>query len=104
MINVTDVVSVLNRYPNGTRLRIVLEEGRIILEGVIDTIYETCNNLDDNDGRCVEYYACAFMITRVAKNFSTTKFEEDTLLELSKYNEPLQIELQDGTVIWEKQE
>ena len=97
-----EVVEILRKYPNGTWLKVIFGEKEIILGGIIDTIYETCNEFEEADERYREYYACAFMIKQVIKNASIVKYQNGMLIELSEYNIPSKIELSDESVVWEK--
>lgn len=102
LLDVDDIIKVLNRYPNGTWLKIALKDGCIV-SGVIDTIYETCNDFDENDSRYREYYACAFKISHIAESSFSYNYKPGMLIELSRYHEPTKIELEDGENIWLKE-
>ncbi len=100
--DVTNIIKVLNHYPNGTWLKILLKDGCVI-SGVIDTIYETCNDFDEDDSRYREDYACAFEISYIAEGSFSYNYKPGMLIELSRYNEPTKIELEDGESIWPKE-
>ena len=97
-----EIVETLRKYSNGTWLKVIFGKEDVVLEGVIDTVYETCNEFDETNDHYREYYACAFMITQVIKNTSIMKYQNGMLIELSEYNIPTKIELSDESVIWEK--
>ena len=97
-----EMMKQINKFPNGTFLKVSWENEKIILEGKIDTIYESDNGLEDEDENYLEYYACALMVERVIKNLSGKKIEAGNLIEISIENEPSYIMLADGNVIWEK--
>ena len=40
---IDDMVREISKYPNGTYLKIEWENSQLVLEGIIDTIYETDN-------------------------------------------------------------
>ena len=92
----------ISNYPNGTFLKITWEYGNMVIEGVIDTIYKTDNGLDMDDKEYQEFYACAVMVKKVISNLKMEKLKMNQLIELSKANQPTSIELEDGTIIWEK--
>ena len=88
-------------YPNGTWLRIIWASRGVIVEGSIDTVYETDNGLDMEDSEYDEFYACAIRIEKVIGNLQEDNISPGNLMELSKSNPPSRIELKDGTLIWE---
>ncbi|MFR1436619.1 MAG: hypothetical protein ACLSS9_15675 [Acutalibacteraceae bacterium] len=95
-----DMMRKVNEYPNGTFLRIIWASGEFIVEGLIDTIYETDNGMDLEDEGYREYYACAVMVKKVIYHTEPFTPASDRLMELSVNNQPSSIELKDGTVIW----
>lgn len=95
-----DMMRKVNEYPNGTFLRIIWASGEFIVEGLIDTIYETDNGMDLEDEGYREYYACAVMAKKVIYHTEPFTPASDRLMELSVNNQPSSIELKDRTVIW----
>jgi len=78
----------------------------LVIKGVIDTFSETDNGLDEANPDYKEYYMCVIEITDIVKlpyNYLFNKKIGD-LVELSEVNEPMRIELDNGEVIWEKQD
>ena len=92
----------IGKYSNGTYLKVEWENGQLVLEGIIDTIYESDNGLDEEDDNYKEFYACAFRIEKVCKNSMDKACEINNLIELSIENQPTLIALQDGSIIWKK--
>lgn len=90
------------KYSNGTYLIVEWEYGRVVLEGIIDTIYESNNGLDEEDNNYKEFYACAFKIKKICKNSSSKIYGVDNLIELSIENQPTLIALADSSIIWKK--
>lgn len=88
------------KYANGTYLDVVWNYGELVLSGSIDTIYETNNGFDEDEDGYKEFYACAFRVNNIITNKERKDFEANTLIEISIENQPTQIMLQDGTVIW----
>lgn len=77
----------------------------MIIEGEIDTVYETDNGLeedDDDDDKYREFYACTVTVKKVINNSIDKIVNTDDLVEVSIENSPTSIELGDGTLIWEK--
>ena len=97
-----EMLEKISRYPNGTFLRISWEDGKLIIEGEIDTVYETDNGLEDDDDKYQEFYACTVTVKRVISNLMYKTVKTDDLVEISIENSPTSIELGDGTLIWEK--
>lgn len=60
-----EMIQKINAYPNGTFLKIIWDYGKIVVEGVIDTIYETDNGLEEEEDGYQEFYVCAFMVKKV---------------------------------------
>lgn len=96
-----EMIKKISVYPNGTFLKINWEYGKVIIEGIIDTIYETNNGLDEDEDGYQEFYACAVMIKKVINMLEGEKVNVNELIEISNENQPTSIELEDGTIIWE---
>lgn len=94
-----EMMRAISRYPNGTVLKVSWQFGRIVVEGLIDTIYETDNGSEGTEDYR-EYFACAFKIQKIIQNLGDVDLEQGQLIEISKYNEPTSIELEDRTIIW----
>jgi hypothetical protein len=95
-----EMIEKISRYPNGTFLRISWEGGNLIIEGEIDTVYETDNGLEEDEDKYLEFYACTVTVKKIINN-SIDKFVNiDDLVEVSIENPPTSIELGDGTLIW----
>lgn len=92
----------ISACPNGTPLRISWDSGKAVIEGIIDTIYETDNGAEMDKEQYLEFYACAVLIKRIIRNLSSRPLTANTLIEVSIENQPSKIELANGTVIWEK--
>ena len=97
-----EMLEKISRYPNGTFLKISWENGNLIIEGEIDTVYETDNGLDEDDDKYQEFYACTVTVHKVINNLTYKIINTDDLVEVSIENSPTRIELDDGTLIWEK--
>lgn len=96
-----EMMKAIHVYPNGTSLQVEYENGKTILEGRIDTVFESCNCLEEEDPNYKEYYACAFRIDRILRNAGNNMYTVGRLIEISIDYEPTRI-LHDGSVIWEK--
>lgn len=97
-----ELLTAINKYPNGTKLIINWKNGMEI-KGDIDTIYETNNGLEMDEEGYQEYYACAFNVL-VILNSSEEKsnIEVGGLIEVSMQDPPMRVTLEDGTLVWEK--
>ena len=95
-----EMMQVLSKYPNGTLLRFCWDYGVLVIDGTIDTIYETDNSADENSKEYQEFYACAIQIKRIIKNTTNKFLMVNSLVEVSINNQPTSIELSDGAVIW----
>ena len=94
-----EMICKIDRYYNGDRLVIKFKDG-MILSGVIDTIYETNNELDECDSEYQEYYACTFLVKKVIKT-GQRDYQENDLIEISRFNEPCLILDADDNVVWD---
>lgn len=94
-----EMMQTISRYPNGTVLKVSWQFGKIVIEGLIDTIYETDNGLENTEDYR-EYFACAFKVQKIIRNLGGVNLERGQLIEISKYNEPTSIELENHTIIW----
>ena len=90
----------LSTHPNGTFLRISWDFGKVVIEGTLDTIYETDNGAEMDGEQYQEFYACAVLVKRIVRNLSNSPLAVNSLTEVSVENPPSAIELADGTVIW----
>lgn len=97
-----EMMKAISKYANGTWLKVEWENGQLILEGKIDTIYESNNGLEEEDEGYKEFYACAFNVEKVINNSKDKECQEGALIEISIENEPTLIVLNDGNVIWRK--
>lgn len=95
-----EMLKVLNKYPNGTYLILHWEKEEISLEGIIDTMYESNNGLDEDEDGYLEFYACAFKIYKIIQKPSDYAVKANELIEISILNKPSIIKLKDGMVIW----
>lgn len=121
MIKDDKMMKSISQYPNGTYLKLEWKNSHLILEGEIDTIYESENEFDEEDDNYIEYYACAFRIGRILKvlqdkeckansliEVSTLKrkdkeYKINDLIEISILNQPSLITLEDGSIVWQKE-
>ncbi len=90
----------ISKYANGTYLKVEWGNGKLVLGGRIDTIYESDNGLDEDDAGYKEFYACAFRIDKIFKNPKDTIYEVGSLIEISVENKPTLITLQSGSMLW----
>lgn len=84
------------------QVRVSAAKGRdgTVLYGYLDTIYETDNGLDDDDPNYQEYYACTFLVEKVIKT-GQRDYQENDLIEISRFNEPCLILDADDNVVWD---
>ena len=105
------------REPGDTLLRVEWKDLGLMLEGVIDTCYESCNCLEEDDPDYKEYYACTLRITRMLQCPANFPKQAGDLIEISidrqcltsagRGNEapffldpPTEIRREDGTLVW----
>ena len=91
----------LVKYPNGTDLIIFWNNRGLVLQGKIDTVYESNNCIEEDDPEYKEFYACAFEIVKVLQKPIDFEKREGDLIEISMEDQPSFISLLDGTVVWE---
>lgn len=97
-----EMMKQISKYPNGTYLRVEWQHGQLVLEGKIDTIYESDNGLEEEEDGYKEFYACAFRIEKILNNNINKRFILNSLIEISIENEPTVITLKDGCILWKK--
>ncbi|MCH5185002.1 MAG: hypothetical protein J1F64_02640 [Oscillospiraceae bacterium] len=95
-----EMMKKINKYPNGTYLKIEFSDGLLVLYGTIDTMYETNNGLEEDEDGYKEFYACLISIEKIITNLSDNILQEGDLIEISIEDQPTLIETRDGTVIW----
>lgn len=103
-MDMDEMMREINKYPNGTYLKLEWEDRQLVLEGIIDTIYETDNRLDEEDTRYREFYACAFKIEKTIQNLEDKDCNINNLIEISVENQPSLIMLYDGSIVWKNKE
>lgn len=101
-MDMDEMIREISKYPNGTYLKLECEDGQLVLEGKIDTIYETDNRLDEEDIRYREFYACAVKIKKIIQNLKDKDCNINDLIEISVENQPALITLYDGSIVWKK--
>lgn len=97
-----EMMKMINKYPNGTYLKVEWGNGQLVLEGRIDTIYESNNGFDEEDDGYEEFYACAFSVENIINNLKNVECHIGDLVEISIENEPTKIAIEDGSIIWRK--
>ena len=95
-----EMMKEISKYANGTYLKVEWESGKLILDGRIDTIYESDNGLDEEDAGYKEFYACAFRVENILENSKDTICTVGSLIEISVENQPTLITLQNGSIVW----
>lgn len=95
-----EMMRIISRYPNGTYLKVSWGFENVVIGGLIETIYETDNGLEEDAEDYQEYFACLFKVEKIVQNLEKVSIKKGQLLEISKCNKPTNIELADGTVIW----
>lgn len=78
-----EMMKVISRYVNETYLKVEWENGQLVLEGKIDTIYESNNGLDEEEDGYKEFYARVFRIEKILKNSSFKVYDINVLIEIS---------------------
>jgi hypothetical protein len=102
MLELDEMMRRIMHYPNGTALYVFWIEKGLELEGVIDTVYETYNFLEEDDPDYREFYACAIRITKILQKPADLERTEGNLIEISIEDQPSLITLLDGTVVWQE--
>ncbi len=97
-----EMMKEISQYSNGTYLRVEWECGQLVLEGKIDTIYESDNGLEEDDDGYKEFYACAFRVEKIISNENNKSIVLNSLIEISIENQPTKITLKDGNILWIK--
>lgn len=97
-----ELIRVINRYPNGTKL-IIKYNINFIIKGEIDTIYETNNDFDEDEEGYEEYYACAFNVKSIQGDVpEELNVDVGSLVEVSMQKPPLGVYLENGIALWER--
>ena len=97
---IDEMMKEIFKLKNGTILDITWERLNLHIKGKIDTVYESCNCLEEDDPNYKEYYACCVEIIKVIKSNETFQKKEGDFIEISVDNQPSKIELENGTIIW----
>ena len=98
-----EMIQKISAYPNGTYLKVIWSYGKEEIEGILATVYETDNGLEEDDDGYEEFYAVAIKVKKIIGNFLGNKIDINQLVEVSQKNQPIKITLKDGSIIWEKQ-
>jgi len=100
---VDNLLKAINQYPNGTDIIVEWEDGYIV-SGIIDTIYETDNELDPDEKAYQEFYVCLLFVNDIIEpsNNEKTHFSVGDFIEISMQKPPLRVCLKDKTIIWEQ--
>ena len=94
-------------YPSGTKLTVswdnkdIIPTEKLVLQGIIDTVYESNNCLAKDDPEYKEFSACIIQIKKIISKPGSFKKKAGDLVEISIENQPTQIALSDGTIVWE---
>ena len=116
----------IGEYPSGTII-IVKWKNKLEVKGIIDTVYDTNNGLDDDEDGYKEFYACLLEVIEIVKE-SAIYSDMDTedliyvsmknppremktgyanikvgdFIDISIENTPVEVKLENGTIIWSK--
>ncbi len=99
---IDEMMKKILKLKNGTILNIIWEKTSLHIVGKIDTVFESCNCLEEDDPNYKEFYACCVEIIKIIKSNDLFDKKEDDFIEVSIDNEPSRIELEDRTLVWEK--
>ena len=120
------LINTIDKYPAGTII-IIKWKNELEVKGEIDSFYDADNGLNKDEDGYKRFYACSLYIVEILKE--TTGYaaieDEDFIyvsmqnppqemkrgyynikgggwLEISIQNLPIEVKLEDGTVIWSK--
>jgi len=82
----------------------VLWENNLYLKVIVDTVFETDNGLDMDDEEYQEFYMGLLEIQKIINYPTNETFDRNVgeCIEISIMNEPVRIELEDHTILWNK--
>ena len=80
---IDEMVRTLSQYPNGTFLRLSWDCESFVIDGILDTIYETDNGADEGSKEYQEFYACAIQIKHIIKSSENRTLALNSLIEIS---------------------
>ena len=96
------LISAINKYPTGTIIIIKWVHAQEIIARTI-TLDESDNGLDDDADGYNEFYVFIIKIIEILKKSILYKnVKAGDLIELSMEDPPIEVKLEDGTVIWSK--
>lgn len=91
----------LSNFPNGTYIKVEWDSAKLVLGGLIETIYQTDNGLPESVSDYKEFYAMVFRIKDVLKNESGQLYTGNMVMEISALSAPSRIWSQHDMVIWQ---
>ena len=97
-----EMMSVLNKFPNATYVKLEWNSAKLILGGLIETIYQTDNGLPESVSDYREYYAMVFRIKDVIKNESGQIYTGNMVMEVSAFSAPSRIWAQNDILLWQE--
>ncbi|MEH7108216.1 hypothetical protein [Bacillus sp. JJ1764] len=99
-----DIVKAIAKYPNKEMFLIEWANG-FKIEAELDTIYETCNDLEYGEPGYKEYRASCFRIKKILQHSNESrdlKLTEGHLYEVSMEEPPVSLFLlSSGNLIWQ---
>ena len=96
------MLKAIMHLPMKTGLIVTMKNGETIT-GIIDTLYEDDNDLDFGSEGYEEFYSCVSEVTEVSR-VSNTVYQPGQLTEINCKCPIEQVQLFDGTVIWNASE
>ena len=96
------MLKAIMHLPMKTGLIVTMKNGETIT-GIIDTLYEDDNDLDFGSEGYEEFYSCVIEVTEVSR-VSNTVYQPGQLTEIKCKCPIEQVQLFDGTVIWNASE
>lgn len=95
------MMRLISSFPNGTYIKVEWDSAKLVLGGLIETVYQTDNGLPESVGDYKEYYAMVFRIKDVLKNESGQVYTGNMVMEISEFSAPSRIWSQHDMMIWQ---
>lgn len=95
------LMQVMSMYRCGTKMILRWRNG-IEIKGKKDTMYDTCNFVEEDKEGYKEFFACLIEVQSI-KNYKDNNeiIKTSNYVEVSMENPPQRVYLEDETVIWD---
>jgi len=101
----TELMTALSKFCKPNQVVILYFDDSLIFKSNNNTgVFESTNGLDDENPDFIEFYDCSFEVSEILSPSSEVdlQIKQGNYFAISEHSEPIRIEAEDKTLIWQK--